>query len=344
MSIDKKNKKANIKYLAKLAGVSISTVSRALNRSPEASEKTIARINELAKRVGYYPDSIAKGLRINKTHTIGVIFNDIQDPFFSDILWTINEELYQFGYSTIICYSNWQVNRERANIINLLSKKVDGIIMTPIEEDSKNIDLLINNNIETVFVDSFSKHTTISYACSNHAKAAYLGTEYLLKCGHKDILLVCAIPASSFSKLFIKGYKKALNNYKIKIRNDLIFNLDSISHEYCYNIFKDIISKNKNKFTGVMITSDFIAICFYKATNDLGLKIPQNYSIVGYDDIIISSALSPPLTTVSQSRKEIGYNAVQILINNIENKKNKIFKKVIIEPLLVERNSVKKIN
>lgn len=344
MSRENKSKKIDIKYLAELAGVSISTVSRVLNRSPGASEKTIKKVSELAKKAGYYPDSIAKGLRLKKTYTIGVIFNDIQNPFYSDILWSINEKLHQVNYSMLVSYSNWDADREKENIMNFLSQKVDGIIMTPCRETSSNLQILVDKEIETVFVDSFSNYKNISYSCSNHKRASYLGTEHLIKYGHKDILLVSAMPLTSFSRLFIKGYKQALSDYKIKLNKDLIIPLNNMTIENCCDTFKAIISNKEITFTGIMITSDFLAMCLYMILNELDFKIPQDYSIIGYDDIIIASALYPPLTTIHQSRKEIGYTAVRILLNNIENKKNRIVQKAVIEPYLIERDSVKKIN
>lgn len=336
--------KKDIRYLAKLAGVSVSTASRAINNSPGASKETIEKINKLAKKIGYLPNSVAKSLRSKKTNTIGVILNDIQNPFFSDILWAINEKLADSNYNTIISYSNWDLELERKNILNLLSLKVDGIIINPIDEKGENINLVLESGIETVFLDSYSIYDSISHTYCDHKRAAFLGADYLLQCGHKDILLISAIPSSSiFSRLYIDGYKQALRNYKIRFKKDLILQLNDATAENLIKIFKETITNNEKIFTSILINSDYLAMFVYIAIRELGLNIPKDLSIVGYDDITICSALSPPLTTIRQERKQIGYTSVRILLDNIKPRKRKIVEKVIIQPQLIIRESVRKI-
>ncbi|TET10141.1 MAG: LacI family transcriptional regulator [Candidatus Atribacteria bacterium] len=341
--IKEKDQKVNIKYLAKIANVSIMTVSRALRKAPGVSKKNIEKINSLAKKLNYYPDFVAKNLRLNKTNTIGIIFNDVKNPFYSDVLWAIHEKLHESNYSMLISFSNWDINLERENISNLISKKVDGIIMSPVSEKDDNLKLLLNKNIEIVFVDSVSDYEGISYSSTSHKKAAYISTDYLIKCGHKDILLISVMPSASFSKQFLEGYKEALRDNNIKKNENLIFQLPNTSFDNCYKLLKELIKKKTLFFTGIIFISDFLAISFYKVANELGLKIPDDYSIVGFDNIDITSALNPPLTTINQSRKEIGYEAVRILLNNINNPKSRVFEKAINEPYLIIRDSVKKL-
>jgi LacI family transcriptional regulator len=341
---EEKDQKVNIKYIAKIANVSPMTVSRALRKTPGVSKKTIEKINNLAKKLNYYPDFVAKNLRLNKTNTIGVILNDVKNPFYSDVLWAINEKLHESNYSTLVSFSNWDINLERDIISNLISKKVDGIIMSPISEKDDNLKLLLNRNIEIVFVDSYSNCKDISYSSTDHKKAAYIGTDYLIRCGHKDILLISVMPLASFSKQFLEGYENALRDNNIKKNGGHIIQLPNTSFDYCYNLLKELIKKTPNFFTGIMFISDFLAISFYKVANELGLKIPDDYSIVGFDNIDITSALNPPLTTINQPRKEIGYEAVRILLKNINNPKSRVIEKVISEPYLIKRDSVKKLN
>jgi LacI family transcriptional regulator len=216
--------------------------------------------------------------------------------------------------------------------------------MSPVSEKDDNLKLLLNKNIEIVFVDSVSGYEGISYSSTSHKKAAYIGTDYLIKCGHKDILLISVMPSASFAKQFLEGYKEALRDNNIKKNENLIFQLPSTSFDNCYKLLKELIKKKTLFFTGIIFISDFLAISFYKVANALGLKIPDDYSIVGFDNIDITSALNPPLTTINQSRKEIGYEAVRILLNNINNPKSRVFEKAINEPYLIIRDSVKKLN
>lgn len=218
---DEKPKKINIKDIAKIAKVSSSTVSRALRNDNEASKRTINKIKKIAKKLNYYPDALAKSLRVDKSNTIGIILNDMNNPFYSEVLWSIYKKLNEINYSIIITYSNWDLVLERKNIINLLSRRVDGIIISPILSlsDRKviNMDLLIENNIETVFVDNCPNQENVCYSGSDHQKAIYTGTKYLIENGHKEILFYSAMPIS-YTELYKEGYCKALaeNNIKIK--------------------------------------------------------------------------------------------------------------------------------
>ncbi len=341
-------KRITIKYIAQKAGVSVSTVSRALRNDPAASKKTINRILEIARQLNYYPNLLAKGLRQNKTCTIGIIFNDLNNPFYTEILSEIGEILNSKNYSLFICYSHYDVERERNNIISLLSKRVDGIIISPIDEKSENIDLLSQNNIETIIIDSFPYYKNHSYVYSNHRKGVELATEYLIKNGHRNILLITAPEQEKIKAThFINGYIDTLNKFNISIKKEYIIQSKELSIESGYETFKNLLTENvegKNlDFTGIITISDLLAIGIYKVSNELGFNIPTNYSIIGYDNIEVTSALSPPLTTIHQPRKRIGRESIELLLNNIENEKSKV-KTIGFEPHIVIRGSVRNIN
>lgn len=341
-------KRITIKYIAEQAGVSISTVSRALRNDPAASSKTTNRILAIARQLNYYPNLLAKGLRQNKTHTVGIIFNDLNNPFYTEILSEIGEILNKRNYSSFICYSHYDAERERKNIISLLSKRVDGILISPIDEKSENIRLLSQNDIQSIIIDSFPHFKDKSYVYSNHRRGVELATECLIKNGHRDILLMTA-PAREKIKAahFIKGFVDTLKKHNLPIRQELIAQSEELSIEGGYETFKKLLTENiRGKhlhFTGIVTISDLLAIGIYKVANELGFNIPGNYSIVGYDNIEVTSALSPPLTTIHQPRKRIGRESILLLLNNIE-QEEKVVKKISFEPYLVIRGSVRNIN
>ena len=349
MSSKKKNpNKIDIKYIAKVAGVSPSTVSRALRKDTAASPKTIEKITSIAKELNYYPDSLAKGLREKKTQTIGIILNDLNNPFYTEILSTIGEILNEKNYSMIVNYSNWDFDREKKNIITLLSKRVDGIIISPVDDKSKNIDILFDNDIETVLIDCYPYFKNVSYVYTEHGKGAAIATEYLIKNGHKDILLFTGPYEYSLAKQFLNGYLETLKKHNVKAKKELIVKANNLSIESGYKIFKKILTENSTGkniyFTAIVTISDLLAIGIYKVANELGFDIPGNYSIIGYDNIKVTSALNPPLTTIHQPRRRIGVNSTRILLNNISNENKKIIEKVAFDPHIVIRGSVRKIN
>ncbi len=341
-------KRITIQHIAEIAGVSISTVSRALRGDSTANEKTASRIIEIADQVGYYPNLLAKGLRQNKTFNIGIIFNDLNNPFYTEILSEIGIVLNEKKYSSFICYSHYNLDQERQNIILLLAKKVDGIIISPIDEKSENIKILAQNNVEAIIIDSFPYFKNHSYVYSNHRMGVELATEYLIKNGHRTILLITA-PAQEKIKAthFIKGYIHTLKKHKIPVREELIIQSEELSIESGYETFKKLLTENiKGKnidFTGIVTISDLLAIGIYKVANELGFSIPGNYSIIGYDNIEVTSALTPPLTTIHQPRKRIGRESILLLLSNIEHEE-RVVKNISFEPHLVVRGSVRNIN
>jgi len=341
------SKKITIKEVAKAAGVSVSTVSRALRNDPYANVNTTKKVLEIAKRLNYYPNSLAKNLRQKRTQTIGVILNDLHHPFFTEILSEIGKVLNKKNYSMLICYSNWNLEQEKKNIFSLLSKRVDGVIISPVIDESENIKLLSDNKIESVLIDCYPYFKDKSYVYTEHGKGAEIATEYLIKNGHQGILLFTGPLHTSLEKSFVNGYINTLEKYGIQVRDEFIVRSNELSIESAYKTFKKLIIENSRgistEFTGIVTICDLFAIGVYKVANEVGFNIPGNYSVIGYDNIVVTSALSPPLTTIHQPRNEVGSESVKILLNNIENE-NKELKTISFKPYLVVRGSVRKLN
>jgi len=342
--------RVTIKQIAKLAGVAPSTVSRALSNDPKTSPDTIKKISELARDLNYYPDSLAKGLREKKTHTVGIILNDLNNPFYTEVLSSIGESLNERGYSMIVSYSNYENEREKKNILSMLSKRVDGIIISPIDDKSKNIEFLIQNNINAVIIDCLPRFDNISYVYTDHGRGAEIALEYLIQNGHRDILLFLGPheTETSLAGQFTESFFKTLKKHRIKHRDDLILRAREFSMDGGYAAFKNLLTVNDQNvslnFTGIVTLGDLLALGIYAVANELRFEIPVNYSIIGYDNIKVTRALSPPLTTIHQPRKRIGIQSARILIENIENENKKVIEKIVFEPNLVIRGSVRKIN
>jgi LacI family transcriptional regulator len=338
--------KVTIKHIAEIAGVSVSTVSRALRNHPTASEKTTKRILEIAKDLNYFPDSLAKSMREKRTGTIGIVLNDLMNPFNADILAQIGEVLHTNDYAMLVCYSNWDTIRERKNILSLLSRRVDGVIISPVAEKSENIQLLLDNNIETVIIDCYPFFKNISYVYTDHGTGGIIATEYLIKNGHRDILLFTGPIHSSLENNFVSSYLETLKKHTIEANDEYIVRCKELSIACGYDTFKRLIVDNRHgtilDCSGIVTICDTLAIGIYKAANEVGLNIPGNYSVIGYDNIDVSSALSPPLTTIHQTRKEIGSESVKLLLHNIieDHKEQRI---VTFKPRLVVRGSVRRL-
>ncbi|MCL4385120.1 MAG: LacI family transcriptional regulator [Cyanobacteria bacterium] len=343
-----KRKNINIKYLAKIAEVSPSTVSRALRGDPNTNKKTADKILKIAKDLNYYPNLLAKGLRDKRTKTIGIILNDLKNPLYYETIKVIGDILNDLDYTMILCDSNYDLDLERKNIITMLSKGVDGIIISPVNIKSENIALIREKDLKTVYIDFAPEFEDINYVHVSHEHAGYVATEYLIKKGHKNILLLNGPFQLSVSKDFLKGYLQALMNYGIMIKRSLI-KYTELSVEGGYETIKKFYSlkqfanNNNNEndgFTAVLSLSDILAIGVYEASKEIGFKIPDDLSVVGYDNIFMTAFLSPPLTTIHAPKIRTGKLSINILLDQIEGRDNE-FHKIILDTKLIERESVK---
>ena len=334
-----------IKHIAEYAGVSFSTVAKALRNDPVVNEKTREKIHDIAQEFNYYPNILAKGLRSKKTKTIGIILNDIQSPFYSEIYKVIGDVLNKQGYTMILCDSSFDLELEKKNIITMISQGVEGIIISSVSEKSDNIKIILDYDLKTVFIDNIPEFPNINYVYVNHEEAASLAVEHLVENGHRDILLLNGPEGLSSSQHFLKGYKEKLKTTGIGINNELI-RFIGISVEESLDTLKNIFSGKdsitKNDFTAIMTLSDVIAIGIYEASQQLQFTIPDDYSVIGYDNILATKYLAPPLTTIHQTKKRTGLYSINLLLEQIHNDAKEL-KKIILSPELIVRGSVKKL-
>jgi LacI family transcriptional regulator len=328
----------NIKEVAKLAKVSKSAVSRALNDAPDISLETKNKILKIVKETGYLPDSVAISLRTKKTRLIGVLVPDLENPFYYRIIKGIEELFDEKKYNILICNSNYDNEKEEKIIKILACKKVEGIIASLSEKNSENINLLKSINIPFIIIDSIPDFEEINAISVPHIKVSYEITKYLINKGHKKILIIYGPNKLDINKSdFILGYIKALKNKKIQIDYNLIIDSNT-SIKDGYNIGKRVLI-NPN-FTAIFTINDLLAFGIYKAAKELKISIPEDISIVGNDDIEFSKYLNPPLTTIYQPKRSLGIKAAKLLYDIIINKNYSKYSKTLLNVNIVERGSV----
>ena len=317
----------DIRDIAKMAGVSKATVSRVLNESEAVAEGTKKKILAIIEEVGYLPNYLARSLKIKKTKTIGVIVPDIGNPFYFEVIRGIEKFL----------------DKKELRYISLLaSKKVDGIILAPSSEDSKSLKNLLFWDIPFVIFDLPQVNYSNNAVLIDHSLCSYLATNHLIKNGHKRILIIDAYRHMERYSKFISGYLRALKENNIEF-DDALFQESTPDIKGGYNVIKKVL-KNKIKFTGVLTICDLASVGVYKAAKKFNIKIPEDISVIGNDDIPLARYLCPPLTTIQQPKFLIGYKSAELLINNIQNKSNNIndFKTIVLNVKLIERDSVKR--
>ncbi|MFZ2286311.1 MAG: LacI family DNA-binding transcriptional regulator [Bacteroidales bacterium] len=333
----------DIRELAKLINLSTTTVSRVLNGKSEKyriSSKTAQRVIKAAQEYEYSPSKIARGLKMDRTDTIGLIIPDISNPFFADIAQSIEKEARMKGFSLILCDSGDDLNDEKELIGLLRSHKVDGMIIAPVGTRFEHIIQVYNSGIPIVVIDRCFPDINVPSITSDNYQGGYDAVNYLISLGHKKIICIQGKPESLPSKERLRGYIDACKENDIKIDKDFIMG-DSFTIENGYRQTRIIFSM-ENPPTAVFAFSNLISLGVIKAVNEMGMKIPDDISLISFDEQPYSAYLSTPMTTVSQKKSEIGQLSIDVLLKYIMNKE--YWKKVVYMKLktsLIIRDSVK---
>jgi len=336
-------KTPNIYEIARKAKVSHMTVSRAFNKPELVKKKTRKKIFEIVNRLNYTPSIIARSMRTNKTNTIGLILPTIINPFFPEIVRGVDDYSRKNNYNVILVNTDDDYKNEISSLDMFINRRIDGIILSVItggEKDEKFITRIMKKKIPVVLIDRFIPDLNCSYVITDNFNASYKATNYLIRLGHKNISVISPPQKIKIFQDRLKGYKKALKDNGIEFNENYIAEGEE-SVDGGYDTIKNILSKNIN-ITAIFALCDFMAFGFYKYCQEKNIKIPDDVSIIGIDDIFTSALISPSLTTMAQQKHKIGYNAAKILIDSI--KKNRFPKKrIILEANLIERNSCKQV-
>lgn len=327
-----------IKDVAREARVSISTVSRVLNMSGYTSEKTKEKVLHAVKKLGYTGSLVAAAMIKKQTLTLGLIIPDIKNIFHSDLTRAIEDGANSHGFNIFLCNTDNNLQKEVEYIHLLIAKGVDGIIFSSPEVKDKNIKEVKEKfpDLPIVILGSKFHNLTVNEILVDNFDGGYRATSHLLEKGHKDIAFISGGIDSYSSIERHKGYKFALNESGIPINDDFVI-FDRFYIESGYKNALKLLQKNKRP-TAIFAGSDSIAVGIYKAARELNIKIPEQLSVVGFDDSQYAEILSPMLTTIHTPIKEMGQRAIEIIVKSLKEKK--IFKETLmLYPTLVERES-----
>ena len=338
--------KATLKQIAKELNVSVSTVSKALNDSPEISEQTKIRIKEYAKLKNYKPNVIGLNLKNRKTKTIGVIVPNILNSFFAKVFSGIEKVADEKGYNVIMCISNESLEKEINTLEMLSNGTIDGFIVSISEEAQKlheynHFKEIINEGTPIVMFDRIADEVECDKVVVDDFDSAMNATQHLIDLGCKNIALFSSVDNLSVGKLRAEGYLKALKDNNIEINQNIILRTDS---EDDLNSKIETVFDN-NTIDGIFALEESDSVAALKIGLKKGCKIPENLSIIGFaDGILASRRLSPSLTTVSQHGIEIGEVATKLLIDRLESKEeNPVYETIVIKTQLKERESTRKL-
>ncbi|TON41508.1 transcriptional repressor PurR [Vibrio parahaemolyticus] len=331
---------ATMKDIAKLAGVSTSTVSHVINKTRFVSEEISERVNNAAKELNYYaPSALARSLKVNRTKTIGMLVTTSTNPFFGEVVKGVERSCYHKGYSLILCNTEGDNERMRQSINTLLQKRVDGLILMCSSLEGERIDVFERYpDIPVVVMDWGPMLFTSDKIQDNSLRGGYLAAKYLIDCGHTEIGCITGPLIKHQAQMRYEGYKRAMNEAGLEFNANWIIESD-FECEGGYQAFKKMAERGTLP-SSIFVSNDMMAMGVINAANELGIKVPDDLSIIGYDDIHIAKFMSPSLTTIHQPKYRLGQAAVETLVRRLDDKSNEA-QVVQLEPTLVVRNSVK---
>ncbi|MDG2761385.1 substrate-binding domain-containing protein [Vibrio parahaemolyticus] len=334
---------ATMKDIAKLAGVSTSTVSHVINKTRFVSEEISERVNNAAKELNYYaPSALARSLKVNRTKTIGMLVTTSTNPFFGEVVKGVERSCYHKGYSLILCNTEGDNERMRQSINTLLQKRVDGLILVCSSLEGERIDVFERYpDIPVVVMDWGPMLFTSDKIQDNSLRGGYLAAKYLIDCGHTEIGCITGPLIKHQAQMRYEGYKRAMNEAGLEFNANWIIESD-FECEGGYQAFKKMAERGTLP-SSIFVSNDMMAMGVINAANELGIKVPDDLSIIGYDDIHIAKFMSPSLTTIHQPKYRLGQAAVETLVRRLDDKSNEA-QVVQLEPTLVVRNSVKLLN
>lgn len=306
--------KVTLKEIGKTLGLSAATVSKALKDYPDISEDTKRKVVELAESLNYKPNSFAQSLRNQESKIIGLIIPDIVHHFFSNIIKGAINEAKKAGYLVILLQTDEDYENEKKQLQLLVEKNVDGILLS-LADNTVQFDHLkeiINQGVPIVLYDKMSKVIQCSKVIINDKKAAYDATSYLIKTGCKKIAHVCGPlkPQTTIDRYL--GYKQALEDHGISFDSSLIYTVEQLGYDDGYQAADEIMETHPD-IDGVFAFTDLVATGVLVRFKELGIKIPDQISIVGFSNWFLSRITTPKLTTVNQPGYDMGRKAFQLL-------------------------------
>ncbi|MCK0470299.1 LacI family DNA-binding transcriptional regulator [Halalkalibacter sp. APA_J-10(15)] len=332
---------ATIEDVAKLAGLSRSTVSRVINNHPYVTEKKRQLVYDAMRQLEYHPNSSAQRLRTQKTNTIAVLVPRLTNPFFPLLVEGLEEVAVENGFQLLICQTQANEEKELSFLHMLTTKQVDGLIFTSIENEWSTVEPYMQSG-PMVLCNEYKSEANVSIVRLDQVKGSYLGTQYLIDKGHKAIAY-CGATNSELGRDREKGFIQALAEAGLSLKKEWYFdNLYSI--DCGKRVLRTILAMDSNERpTAVFTGSDEVAAGIMKEARQKGLSIPKDIAVIGFDDQPIAELLEPSLTTIRQPTKDMGRRTMEVMLSMLANEqmKHPYERKIVELPIeLIKRESV----
>ncbi|WP_391117840.1 LacI family DNA-binding transcriptional regulator [Psychrobacillus sp. L3] len=311
-----------IKDIARAAGVSITTVSRGLNGYSDVSEKTREKIIRIAKELNYSPNTLARSLVMNKSKTFGLLVSGLnqssaKDNITFDMLAGINKFVGECGYDIILLSTNSTKQKEKTYTQLCRERRVDGVIIQGIRKDDPYLKEVVESDIPCVLIDIPLTSPTVGYVTTDNIFGAKKAVQHLIQMGHKKIGFINGHDFAFVSQQRLTGYEEALKEANIAINTEWIGN-GEFSEEVAEKVALKLLEAHP-EITAIFCASDLMALGVIQAARKLGIDVPNELSIIGFDDIMLASYVTPSLTSIAQNTFLMGYEAAKLLLSIFEN-------------------------
>jgi LacI family transcriptional regulator len=322
--------------VARVAGVSIATVSATINHTAYVSPPLQERVRKAIAEVGYHPDAIARSLKTRTTKTLGLIISDISNPFFTSLIRGIEDVANGRGYTLILCNTDERLEKERAYVQLLRSRRVDGVIMAPVGGTEEYVDFDAAAAAPVVFIDRRVPARADAVVTDN-VQGAHDVVRYLIGLGHRRIGVITGLPHISTSEERLAGYQGALQEAGLQSDPSLV-KVGSSRLEGGHQAAQELLATAMRP-TAIFATNNLMAIGLMRAVAERGLRCPEDISVACFDDFDWASVFHPRLTTVAQPTYEMGSRAAELLLAHLNGSPMIDPQTCVLAPTLVIRDS-----
>lgn len=326
--------------IANELGVSVSTVSKVINNRAGVGPELRKRICDYIEEVNYRPNAIAQSMIKGRTNIVGLVFGDVRNPFYADLLYYIQQGLRQHGYMVMAFNSDYEAEKEVEFINQAIQSRYAGLMLITAKGDSmlQAISNIRAAKMPLVLVNRTLKDFNGSFVSVDNFQAGYMAAKHLIELGHRRLAFITGNMESSAGYQRFMGYKQALENYDIRFEEEQVYNGD-LKFETGVKIAGQYIRNLETNPTGIVICNDLMAMGFIDYSKKHGIKIPEQLSVISFDNITYADLYGMELTTVDQYLKKMCACAVKTLLQQIENPGNTEILRTMIEPTLVVRGT-----
>ncbi|ERK16988.1 Ribose operon repressor [Pantoea sp. AS-PWVM4] len=327
-----------MKDVARLAGVSTSTVSHVINNNRFVSEQVREKVEQAIRSLNYAPSALARSLKINQTRTIGMLLTASNNPFYSEVVRGVENSCYERGYSLILCNTEGDEERMNRSLETLLQKRVDGLLIMCTETHLPSADILNRYpSIPMVMMDWAPFEGRGDIIQDNALLGGEMATQHLIDRGYRRIACIAGPLDKTPARLRLDGFQKAMSNSGLPVLPGYVVDGD-FEFQGGFNAMNQLLSLNPLP-EAVFTSNDAMAVGVYHALFQAGLRVPQDIAVMGYDNIELARYLTPPLSTVHQPKDELGELAIDTLIHRMSDP-DASQQTLVLTPELVERGSV----